>query len=167
MALARVARLLPCWWVSSRPKPPSRRWRRSQVGSVLILVPAAVLVLLLLGAITVDFSIAYLARRQLQDAASAAVNDAAGAALDQARLRGGDGRTALDPAVAVEVARASLGASVHPPLRLSAPPTVVVDGDRVTVVVEADAPYVFAPVVPGGRRRAHVRAVATGELRQE
>ena len=39
-------------------------------------MPAAVLVLVILGAICVDFSVAYLAQRQLKDAAVAAANDA-------------------------------------------------------------------------------------------
>src|SRR3954452_750854 len=66
----------------------ARGGRRGERGSVLILVPAGVLVLMLLGAIAVDFSVAYLAKRQLEAAAGAAVNDAAGAGLDERALRG-------------------------------------------------------------------------------
>ena len=139
---------------------------RSQRGSVLILVPAGVLVLMILGAISVDLSIAYLAQRQLQDAASAAVNDAAGAALDQARLRQG-GTVTLDPERAVAVVRQSVEADLRGPVRLTAAPGVVVEGRRVTVRLQGDAPYVFSPSIPGVPRRARVRAVATAELRPE
>ena len=140
---------------------------RTQRGSVLILVPAGVLVLMILGAICVDFSIAYLAHRQLQDAASAAVNDAAGAALDEARLRAGDGAATLDPQLAREVALESLAATVHGPVRLTSPPVVVIEGTHVTVRLEGDAPYVFSGGIPGAPKRVHVRAVAGGELVQE
>ena len=133
---------------------------------MLILVPAGVLVLMILGAICVDFSIAYLAQRQLQDAASAAVNDAAGAGLDEARLRVGDGTTTLDPGLARQVALQSLEATAHGPVRITAPPVVEVSGTHVTVRLQGDAPYVFSGVIPGAPKRARVRAVAGGELKQ-
>jgi Flp pilus assembly protein TadG len=142
------------------------RRRRGERGSVLILVPAGVLVLLILGAICVDFSIAYLAQRQLHDAATAAVNDAAGAALDEARLRTG-GSAVLDPDRAADVVRDSLAASVRAPVELSSAPRVAVEGTRVTVALEGDAPYLCSGAVPGAPKRAHVRAVATAELRKE
>ena len=137
-----------------------------QRGSVLILVPAGVLVLLILGAICVDLSIAYLAHRQLQDAASTAVNDAAGAALDQARLRAGDGTATLDPDLARRVALASLAAGVHGPVHITASPVVEVTGTRVTVRLEGDAPYVFSGAIPGAPKRVHVRAIASGDLEE-
>src|SRR5438552_16034305 len=112
MPRARRQQRFGCW----------RRAERGQRGSVLILVPAGVLVLMILGAICVDFSIAYLAQRQLQDAASAAVNDAAGAGLDEARLRVGDGMTTLNPGLARQVALQSLEATAHGPGRITAPP---------------------------------------------
>src|SRR5438552_3809411 len=51
-------------------------------GSVLMLMPAAVLVFLVLGALCVDFGSAYDAQRELASAATAAANDAAGRAID-------------------------------------------------------------------------------------
>src|SRR3546814_16973696 len=55
-----------------------------------MLMPAAVLIVLLLGAIAVDSAITYLGQRQAYDVAFDAANDAAGAAidLDAARTRG-------------------------------------------------------------------------------
>ena len=96
---------------------------------------------------------------------AAAANDAAGAGLDQARLRIGDGTVALDPAVATDVAVGAALASVDGPVRLTAPPAVVVDGRRVTVTLEGEAPYVFSGGVPGAPKRVHVRAQASAELR--
>ena len=56
------------------------RVRRSR-GSVLMLMPAAVLIVLLLGAIAVDSAIVYLRQRQAENIAFDAANDAAGAGL--------------------------------------------------------------------------------------
>ena len=53
-----------------------------QRGSVLLLFPAAVLIVLVLSAITVDSSIAFLAQRELANATAAAANDAASRAVD-------------------------------------------------------------------------------------
>jgi Flp pilus assembly protein TadG len=128
-------------------------------------MPAAVLVLVILGAISVDFSVAYLAQRQLNDAAVAAANDAAGAGLDQTRLRVGDGVVALDPDLATDVAVKAAALSISGPVRLTASPAVVVDDRRVTVTLEGDAPYIFSGGVPGAPRRVHVRAQASAELR--
>ncbi|MDQ1396353.1 MAG: hypothetical protein QOG64_1612 [Acidimicrobiaceae bacterium] len=127
-------------------------------------MPAAVLVLMILGAISVDFSVAYLAQRQLRDAAVAAANDAAGAGLDQARLRTGDGQLGLDPATAAEVAVQAASASVSPPVKLTAPPQVVVAGNRITVTLDGEAGYVFSGAVPGAPKAVHVRAQASAVL---
>ena len=54
---------------------------RRQSGSVLMLFPAAVLVVLILGAIAVDASVAFLAKRELNDASAALANDLAIEAL--------------------------------------------------------------------------------------
>ena len=52
-------------------------------GSSLMLMPAAVLVVMVLGAIAVDQSIVYTQQRELVAAAEAAANDAAGYGLDR------------------------------------------------------------------------------------
>jgi Flp pilus assembly protein TadG len=132
--------------------------RRNERGSVLILVPAAVLVLVILGAICVDFSVAYLAKRQLQDTAATAVNDAAGAGLDEARLRVGDGRATLDPEAVRAAAVRAVHAGIQGPVRLVGEPRVEIHDTTVVVWLEGEASYVFAP------RTVHVRAEATAKL---
>lgn len=130
-----------------------------------MLVPAAVLVLFVLGAITVDFSIAFLAQRELTSAAAAAANDAAGAGLSDDAFYGGGGqagRILLDRNAAEAIARAALDArgihGVH-----DAVPDVTVAGDRVCVTVTGQVDYIFAKAIPGGPRGRTVRgqAVAT------
>lgn len=139
--------------------------RDRERGSVLMLVPAAVLVLFVLGSIAVDSSIAFLAQRELTSAAAAAANDAAGAALsEESFYRGGGepGRIVLDEAAAREVAAASFDArdvrGVTDPRT-----TVVVAVDQVCVTVTGQVDYIFAKAIPGGPKGRTVtgRAVAT------
>ncbi len=86
---------------------PSVSDRRRERGSVLALVPAGLLVLMLLAAIAVDSSVAYLGRRELAAAADAAANDAVTYGLDEARFRE-TGAFALDPVRAEEAVRRAL-----------------------------------------------------------
>jgi uncharacterized membrane protein len=67
-------------------------------GSALILMPAVVIVLLILGAIAVDSSIAYLGHRQLQDFTASVADQAAAGALDQGSFYNG-GTLRLDPSL--------------------------------------------------------------------
>ncbi|HEX2699401.1 MAG TPA: hypothetical protein VHM89_04255 [Acidimicrobiales bacterium] len=138
--------------------------RRTSDGSVLMLVPAAVLVLFVLGSIAVDSSIAILAQRELTSAAAAAANDAAGGgASDDAFYGGGDpGRIVLDQARAEALATAAFDQrdvqGVTEAVR-----TVVVHGDRVCVTITGHVDSIFAKAIPGAPRGRTVtgRAVAT------
>jgi uncharacterized membrane protein len=79
--------------------------RRGHRGSVLMLMPAAVLIVLLLGAIAVDSAIVHLEQRQAYNIAFDAANDAAGAGLDRDALRStGELRYDLDRVREVAVA---------------------------------------------------------------
>ena len=127
-----------------------------QRGSVLLLFPAAVLIVLVLAAITVDSSIAFLAQRELANATAAAANDAAGLAVDSQAFYQGD-RIELNPyaveAVAVERVRLAIDQSRHRALdvRVTASPPAG-PGCPWTVQVSASSrvPYVFAKALPGG-----------------
>jgi len=139
---------------------------KGQRGSVLLLFPAAVLIVLVLAAITVDSSIAFLAQRELANATAAAANDAAGRAVDSQAFYQDD-RIELDPdaveAVAVERVRLALDQSRHRGLevRVAASPPVG-PGCPWTVQVSASSrvPYVFAKALPGGPDEASVRATS-------
>jgi hypothetical protein len=109
-----------------------------------MLMPAALLVLFVLAAITFDYAHLYLARQELVTAAEAAANDAA----------------TVDPAQAdVVVADALAG---RDDLHLVAPPVVeVLSPTSVRVTLVADVRYVFAPAIPGAPHDATVRVTAT------
>ena len=133
---------------------------------MLLLVPAAVLVLVVLGAIAVDFSLAFLGQRELTGAAAAAANDAAAAAVSDAAFYGsGDGPVVLDAGRAQAVATEAVGVRRSGGVEVTSV-AVRVTGAQVCVTVVGQVPYIFAPVVPGMPRRAVVRgrAVATAVL---
>jgi Flp pilus assembly protein TadG len=128
-------------------------------GSVLLLLPAAVMIFLILGALAVDFTQAWSAERELANAAAAAANDAASRAVDLDYLYAtGELRLLADKARFVaerSVAAAGLD-------RLDA--TVVdveVVGLTVRVTVRGRAHYLFGPAVPGGPEGADVEASAS------
>lgn len=133
-------------------------------GSALLLVPAGVLVLVVLGAIAVDFALAFLGQRELAGAAAAAANDAAAAALSDAAFYG-DGAVAVDPVRAEAVAIEAVGARRPGGVEVTSVSARVV-GPQVCVTVEGRVSYLFSPVVPGVSRGAVVRgqAVATAVL---
>jgi hypothetical protein len=125
-----------------------------------VLFPAGLLVVLVLGAISVDLSARFLAQREAIAAAEAAANDAVGAAVDREALDG-TGPLVLDPPAARRVALASLdaqgvlGPGVPPPVIEVVDPTTV----RVTVAVRPEA--IFLPVLePGGPDVVTVSATA-------
>jgi hypothetical protein len=128
-------------------------------GSVLMLMPAGVLVVLLLGAMAFDLSVVFLRQRQASSVAVAVANDLATAALDQEALRG-DGTYRLDQARADDLAPEMLRASdldgevLDLEVNVVAPDTVEV---RVVVAVE----YVFARAIPGAADGTTVTASAT------
>lgn len=132
-------------------------------GSVLMLVPAAVLVLVILGAITVDFSVAFLGQRELTSAAAAAANDAATAVSESTFYRGGGGAAGtirIDADEARRVAEQALAAR--------APRGVVIvekvvdpSGGQVCVALRGRVDYVFARAVPGMADGATVEGRAT------
>ena len=131
-------------------------------GSVLMLMPAGVLVLFLLGAIAVDFSVAFMAERELVNAAAAAANDAAVGAIDDARfyeadeiaLDEGRARTVVDAAVEAQGAEWLAPIEVVRVEVASGSPTV-------TVELRARARYLFAKAIPGGPDGVTVQAAAT------
>jgi hypothetical protein len=120
--------------------------RRVDRASVLLLVPAALLIVLVMASIAVDMSLVHLRRRQAYDLAAGAANDAVTAAADEGSLRAGGYR--VDPDRAQQVVERIVAASDLAP-DVAAPPTVRVTGDSVSVEVSLYADYIFAGVIPG------------------
>jgi Flp pilus assembly protein TadG len=136
-------------------------------GSALMLMPAAVLVFVVLGAIAVDFAVAFLGEREVSNAAAAAANDVAGAALDRDRLYA-DGALRLDPQEADRAGRAAVAAAGLDDLDdLQVRVDVAAEEPVVTVTVSARVRYVFAKALPGGPDGVRVEATATATAEED
>lgn len=151
------------------------RWRNldargtRQRGSVLLLVPAGVLVLIILGAISVDFAIAFSRQRELSSLAAAVANDAATAALSDERFYRGSATDAegpaggsdleIDPVAARRMAQEAVARRA--PRGIS---NISVDaltaGRQVCVRIRGDVEYVFSRALPGAADGTTVEASA-------
>jgi hypothetical protein len=129
----------------------------------MMLMPAAVLVILVLGALAVDVAVVHLGERQAFGAATAAANDAATYGIDPSALRRGD-EPGIDPARARHAAMASLAGeqTIDP----DAAPVVEVDGTSVTVTVTLQLEYIFSQGLPGAPDGTTVTARATADASQ-
>lgn len=141
---------------------PRCHLRRPERGSTLLLVPAAVMVLLLLGAIAVDLSAVHLARRELLRSASHAADDAA-QMVDQTRLRLA-GTATLDTAAAERVARFHLAVARLPGEVTDVSVVVDPEDGRVDVTASMTVEAVFSRAVPGAAGTTTVTVTATGRL---
>ncbi|QYG93694.1 hypothetical protein HC251_15525 [Iamia sp. SCSIO 61187] len=132
-------------------------------GSSLMLMPAAVLVFVVLGAFCVDFGAIHLGQRELVTAAQGAANDAAAAGFDEAAFYGG-GAVTLDPVAARQAAEVSL-ADNAPGAEIT---RFSVDEAEATVeiAVTIDVETVFSKALPGGPDTVAVTGRATSDLAQ-
>ena len=137
------------------PGRPGRCVRRTERGSALALVPAGFLVLILLGAMAVDSAVSYLGQQQLHDALTAAANDAASAAIDNATFYS-SGRIVIDASTAATVVCESVAAQHFSQLR-HVRLWVTTSGRDINVQGSAAVDGVFGRVIPGFATRT-VRA---------
>ena len=148
---------------SRRRIDPDVLVRKVERGSVLMLMPAAVLIVLLLGAITVDLTVMRLAQRELIAAAGDAANDAATFGIDERVLRAGGG-TVIDGSRAERAVIASLDAKGLLD-DLAAPPSVEITEDgTVEVRLVRRVAYVFAKALPGVDHDVVVRGAGAASL---
>jgi hypothetical protein len=136
-----------------------------------MLMPAAVLVVIVLGAMAVDLSVVHLGEREVSSAASAAVNDAVTYGLDEAALYE-TGTYGLDPGRVREIVATTLAAqeASGSDLRLVGSPVLRdTDGDgapeTVTIRVRMTVGYLFAKGLPGAPDTTTVEASATATAR--
>lgn len=129
-------------------------------GSVLLLMPAAVLIVVILASLAVDRAVIFGAQRELVGTAQVAANDAAGIGVDPEVLHG-DGKIDYDlariDAAVQRAASATEGASVR----------WHIQGNQITVVIERDVDLIFARGVPGASHHTHVTATASAILRRD
>ena len=128
-----------------------------------MLMPAAVLIVLLLGAIAVDSAIVYLRQRQAYNVAFDAANDAAGAGFDLAVARE-EGEIVYDADRVEALARQAVEAAGIEDLELvDARP----DGDEVVVTVAVPVRHLFVQVFgEPSRDTVTIDARVGGEVRR-
>jgi len=114
--------------------------------------PAAIMIMVVLGAIVLDVGVSQVRARELQSVADSAANDAL-AALDVVALRNGQ-IPSLDPVRANAIIVDSVAAGSLPKARID---SVAVGHDnvgRITVDVQLSlvVKLIIAPALPGGAR---------------
>lgn len=135
-----------------------RGWS-DQTGSVLALMPAAVLVFIVLGSLAVDSAVAYLGEREVSNLAASVANDAATEGIDLPRFYA-SGEVVLDPVRVQAVAEQALSANAGRHLQGLTIETDVVGVDRVLVRVRARVRSLFARALPNGYEDREVGATA-------
>ena len=129
---------------------------QTERGSVLMLFPAAFLIMLVLGSLAIDTGAVFLRQRDLAAAAGAAANDAATLGLDLVELREG-GIASLDPALVEVAVRRSLDRRGVLSDLVEPPAVSIVDDIAIEVTLVAEAKYVIAPALPNGPTGRTVR----------
>jgi uncharacterized membrane protein len=127
--------------------------------SVLMLMPAAILILFLLASISIDLSLLFLRQRQASSVAIDVANDLASAAFDEGVFRS-TGEFELDPGRADELGQAFVAAS-DLASAIEDVQVTVVGADRVEVRLTVRVEYVFAGAIPGAADGSSVTAAAT------
>ena len=135
---------------------------------MLLLFPAAVLIVVVLAAIAVDSAIVFLGQREVANAVTAAANDAAGAGVGNRAFYQG-GRVELDPAtvhrLAVDQVVAALDGERFAGLQVDvdvAPAAASGCPPVVRVRASASISSLFAAALPGDGGQVRVTSTATG-----
>jgi hypothetical protein len=130
-----------------------------------MLVPAAVLVLLVLGAICVDSAVVFLGQRDLANRTAATANDIAGFAVSDGAFYDGDGAVTLDDDRALAYVALAFPRERVPGGFASWQADAVTAADQVTVVAEAEVRSIFAKAIPGAPDTTTVRARSVATAR--
>ena len=116
-------------------------------GSVLMLMPAGLLIVFVLGSLSIEYATVSMRQRALYNAGDAAANDAATYAIDRSILRS-SGEVVLDPNLVEQAVGRSLAAQG---IELVTAPLIEVSADGKTIHLELvqHVPFVIARALPG------------------
>ena len=128
---------------------------RSESGNTLLLFPAAVLILVILGALAVDLGVARLAQRDLANLSASVANDIAGALDEEAFYVEGEVR--IDPDLAERLLGAAIDAHPGDAVEITGGGWELLAADEVLVWFEGEVPVIFAGALRQDGVR-HVRA---------
>ncbi|MGE3619796.1 MAG: hypothetical protein AB7L84_04960 [Acidimicrobiia bacterium] len=151
-------------WTARRDRGPTVAPRRTGAGqrseraSVLMLMPASVLIVLALAAIAVDLSLVFLRQREATSLATGLANDLSTVGADQAALRDGSGYRLVEEARLDRLADRWAADQAGPDVVQV--DVVRVGPDTVEVQVVLRAEHLFARALPGGAGSTTVRGTA-------
>ena len=128
-------------------------------GTALFLVPAFLVIIIMAAGFAIDWSIAFLSEREAAHAASAAANDAAGAAVSKGSFQTG-ATIEINESQAIAVAEEAVAARASKVLQGIHVETSV-EGTTVTVIVTAKVATVFSRGLPFVGDTIDVRARAS------
>ena len=128
--------------------------------STLLLFPAALLIVVVLAAVTVDLARLHLARRDLDDLAAAIGNDVTTLGIDETELRR-TGAYRLDPVRVRELVTSAARARQSDLVQGVRAETGLVDDRTVHLRLRASIALPFTRALPGARSRVTVDADAT------
>jgi hypothetical protein len=143
----------------------SRRSLRAEDGNTLLLMPVGVLIMLLLGAIAVDFAIIYMAQREVANLAAGLANDAAGAVDEEAFFTEGVYR--IDRTRGNRVGWQVVVSRPDDTVVVGCPSVTLEAADIVRVSCVGTVPLIFAPAVPGLASPYTVRSTSTARAATE
>ena len=134
---------------------------RTDRGTVLLMFPAAMLIMVVLGAIVIDVGLTQVRARELDAVAASAANDTL-AALDIHQLRT-DGTVRLDQTKAVAIARAAVATG---PLPDAVVTDVAITTDplgrmEIAVTLQLEVRLIIAPALPGDLEVTTIRRTAS------
>lgn len=146
-----------------------RTWQqrlRDEGGNTLVLFPAAILILLGLGALALDAATIYLGQRRLADLAAATANDAAGG-LQLQSFYDEDADPVLERDLGAQRAQV-VGAQMGEDRSFEAVAcTVTVDGLEATADCTAQVRPILAPFWLGSSDRLTMRAIETARAAEQ
>lgn len=127
-------------------------------GTVLLLMPAAVLIMMILGAMALDVGLTQVRARELRSVAASAANDSLGA-LDIDALRS-DGVITISETRAAEIVATAIATGPLPEATIEQVDVTRDPLGRPEIVVRLglDVDLVIAPALPGAPRRVHISA---------
>lgn len=132
-----------------------------------MLVPAGVFVLLTLGAIAVDSSLMFMAKREMLNTAVAAANDASTTAIDSDELSVKGVDAEIDEQRATDLAKDYFARDSSSELTVdlgSVDATLDDSGDHLTVVAKGRVRLLFAPALPGQPSERQIDVSAGADL---